>query len=225
MNTVNKTSNPHARKIIEYIRSHKLVPGDPIPSESVLTEELGISRSALREAIRELRALQIIDVHQGNGSFVGEASLTFLSQILVFRTLAPGEDLVKKIMELISTRKILELGLSEQLVGRLSQSQLDRLRECCRKMGLFTDNTDLDREFHSILYEQVDNEIIKQLISAFWEAFAQIKAGIPYEKPSKTRDIHEAIVNAYESGESKRVIAAMTKHFNYIEHRLQQLNI
>ncbi|MDO5747253.1 MAG: FadR/GntR family transcriptional regulator [Actinomycetaceae bacterium] len=208
------------KQILDYIRTNQLIPGDPMPSEPALVEQLGVSRSTLREAVRELRTLQIIEVRHGFGSFVGEASLSFLSEALVFRTMAPGQPPAKGMLELIAIRKMLEVSLAEQVTGKLSDDQIERLYACCNKMTDDSDNAHVDRLFHSILYEQVDNEIVKQLISAFWDAFDQIKTQLPNEGIQATHRIHKAIVDAYLHDNKEAARKAMADHFEFIQQRL-----
>ncbi|MGO1588094.1 FadR/GntR family transcriptional regulator, partial [Corynebacterium casei] len=60
--------------IKSYIVNHNLKPGDPLPSEHQLCQELQVSRSAVREAVGQLQALDIVRVERGKGSFVGDMS-------------------------------------------------------------------------------------------------------------------------------------------------------
>lgn len=216
-------TNNVINQILAYIRQNKLVPGDPMPSEFELINKLGVSRSTLREAIRELRTLQIVEVRHGYGSFVGQASLSFLSEALVFRAMAPGRPVEVAMEELITIREILEVGLASDVAGKLSDSQLKRLRECTDAMVENADNSEADRKFHAILYENVENEIIKQLISAFWDAFDAIKLDLSDEGINATRRIHEDIIDAYTSGDIFKAREAMRDHFSYIKQRLSQL--
>ena len=61
--------------IEQYIVANHLQPGDPLPTESALCDSLGVSRSSVREALRQLKALEIVDVQQGRGAFVGDMTL------------------------------------------------------------------------------------------------------------------------------------------------------
>src|SRR5690606_5758741 len=71
-----------------------LKPGDPIPTEAELCQVLGVSRSSVREAVRTLATLDIVEVRHGHGTVVGQMSLAPLVETLVFRgVLSPGADL------------------------------------------------------------------------------------------------------------------------------------
>ena len=80
--------------IKDLIRARGLEPGDLMPTEAELVVELGVSRSSIREAVRTLTALDILEVRHGTGTFVGQLSLKPLVEGMVFRgVLLPGDGL------------------------------------------------------------------------------------------------------------------------------------
>ena len=72
--------------IEQYILKNHLQPGDPLPTESALCESLGVSRSSVREALRQLKALEIVTVQQGRGAFVGDMTLRPLIKTVFLRS-------------------------------------------------------------------------------------------------------------------------------------------
>lgn len=209
-------------RLLDYIRTQGLEPGDLLPPEHVLMDSLHVSRSTLREAVRELRALHILEVRHGTGTFVSTASLDFLSEALIFRTQAPGSDVIQGLIELVDVRAMLEVGLASKIVGRLSSDQIARLYEVAARMERNEDNTQADREFHSILYENVNNEVAIQLINTFWDASAEIKIALPDAQNHiiAPRDLHEGIIEAYSGTDIQAGRKAMADHFHYIKESL-----
>ena len=106
-------------RIQELILEEGLAPGDPMPTEAALCERLGISRSSVREAMRTLASLDIVEVRHGHGTFVGALSLSPLVDGLLFRTrLDDGNDL-RALREVVELRIALDLAVAEQLeIGR-----------------------------------------------------------------------------------------------------------
>src|SRR5690625_3907158 len=80
-----KALDPLAEQILTLIHARGLRVGDSMPTELELIEELSVSRNSIREAVRSLRALGIVDIRHGHGTFVGEAPLHALSPALTFR--------------------------------------------------------------------------------------------------------------------------------------------
>ena len=106
----------------ELIIARGLRPGDPMPTEAELSELLEVSRGNLREAIRTLVTLDILEVRHGTGTFVGQLSLRPLVEGLTFRSvLLPGDDF-EILRQVVEVRVALDLALArgvvEQLAGR-----------------------------------------------------------------------------------------------------------
>ncbi|RIK12953.1 MAG: GntR family transcriptional regulator, partial [Acidobacteria bacterium] len=104
-------------EIKDYIREHGLQPGDPLPTESELCEELGVSRSSVREAMRTLSSLDIVEVRHGHGSFVGGLSMSPLVSGLVFRGSLNRDGTFRTLREVVQVRIALDLGVAEELVA------------------------------------------------------------------------------------------------------------
>src|SRR5690606_18496696 len=111
------TGNSAVERIQDLILVEGLVPGDPMPTESALCERLEISRSSVREAMRTLASLDIVEVRHGHGTFVGQLSLSPLVDGLLFRArLDDGNDL-RALREVVELRIALDLAVAAQLVG------------------------------------------------------------------------------------------------------------
>ena len=86
-----RVSSQIQREVMQLILDRKLRAGAPLPTEAELMEDLGVSRNSVREALKALQALDIVEIRHGYGTYVGEASLTPLVDGLTFRTLARPE--------------------------------------------------------------------------------------------------------------------------------------
>lgn len=110
-----------------YILNHNLKPGDPLPTEAELCADLGVSRSSVREAFRQLTALDIVTVHQGRGSFVGSMSLEPLVQTLILRNALDQSSGKASLRQVVSTRQVLDLGIAEDVVRQFSGTHNPKL--------------------------------------------------------------------------------------------------
>lgn len=217
------------REVMQLILDRKLRAGAPLPTEAELMEDLGVSRNSVREALKALQALDIVDIRHGYGTYVGEASLTPLVDGLTFRTLARPSDDASALAEILQVREVLEEGLIRRVAGTLSEAELDRLEAVVTRMetagqegGPFAE---LDREFHELLYASLGNALVPQLLGAFWTVFRRvsgIRGWTDDPAPEVTVRRHRDIVTALRAHDVEGAQRAMAFHFRGIEARSAQ---
>src|SRR3954471_12964739 len=100
----------------DLILERRLAAGDPLPTETELMEELGVGRNAVREALKALQAVGIVDIRHGFGMFVGRMSLTGLVDELAFHGRITAGDRTGHLGHLIEIREALESGLVQLLI-------------------------------------------------------------------------------------------------------------
>jgi DNA-binding FadR family transcriptional regulator len=114
-------------ELMELILERRLQPGDLLPTEPELVEELGVSRNSVREALKALQALDIVEIRHGHGTYVGRLSLDPLTNGLTFRTLQGiGRD-VRAIGEILEVREVLEDGLIRRVADSIPDDDLEAL--------------------------------------------------------------------------------------------------
>ncbi|WP_405908629.1 FadR/GntR family transcriptional regulator [Streptomyces sp. NBC_00828] len=217
------------REVMQLILDRRLRAGAPLPTEAELMEDLGVSRNSVREALKALQALDIVDIRHGYGTYVGEASLTPLVDGLTFRTLARPSDDASALAEILQVREVLEEGLIRRVAGTLSEAELDRLESVVTRMetagqegGPFAE---LDREFHELLYASLGNALVPQLLGAFWTVFRRvsgIRGWTDDPAPEVTVRRHRDIVTALRAHDVEGAQRAMAFHFRGIEARAAQ---
>ncbi|MEV1019098.1 FadR/GntR family transcriptional regulator [Streptomyces sp. NPDC050264] len=225
-----RVSHRVQRAVTQRILDAGLRPGELLPTEAELMESLGVSRNSVREALKALQALDIVEIRHGYGTYVGQASLTPLADGLTFRTLLRPADDAHALAEILQIREILEEGLIRRVAAAPPDTGiLDQLDTIVRKMGESGEAgepfTDLDREFHETLYRPLGNELIPQLLGAFWNVFDRV-AGVRHwagdPAPEVTVDRHRAIVAALRARDAAGAQQAMATHFRGIEKRAEQ---
>jgi DNA-binding FadR family transcriptional regulator len=211
------------------ILERRLTAGDPLPTESELIDELGISRNSVREALKALQAVGIVDIRHGFGMFVGQMSLTGFVDELAFHsrmTLQEGRD---SLGHLIEIREVLESGLVRLLIDRDDELDLapvaemvDRI-EAEARAGAVSPET--DRLFHEVLYRPLDNPLVDQLLGAFWEVWYQLRGelGTPDESPADVAHMHRDIYAAIAAGDKDAAVDAVHAHFTGIRGKLALL--
>ena len=158
-----------------YIISHKLNPGDPLPSENQLSQELQGSRSAIREAIGQLQALDIVRVERGKGTFVGNLSIAPLAETILLRaSLEPGS--LNTLRDVVEVRKMLDIGSARAIVAALKGSTNPALSALVASMEKKAQAgepfLDEDNAFHQQLYTHT-SALLSQLGTTLWSIHMQ----------------------------------------------------
>ncbi|SDK60902.1 DNA-binding transcriptional regulator, FadR family [Streptomyces indicus] len=217
------------REIMQLILDRRLRPGTPLPTESELMESLGVSRNSVREALKALQALDIVEIRHGYGTYVGQASLTPLVDGLTFRTLAQVDDDTHALGEILQVREVLEEGLIRRVAQILTDAELDSLEAIIvrmeRKGAAGEPFPEIDREFHEALYVSLGNELVPQLLAAFWNVFhrvAGVRGWARDPAPAVTARRHRDILTALRTRDTELAQRAMADHFRGIEARAWQ---
>lgn len=216
-------------RIKDLILSDGLSPGDLLPTEGELCSRLGVSRSNVREAIRKLSTLDIVDVRHGHGTYVGEMTLEALVEALVFRgVLSPGDDL-DALRDVVEVRKALDHGMSEQIVNAMRGTSNPDLRALVDEMTALADAGKTfphqDRAFHTGLLAQLSNSLVGQLVAAFWDVHTAVlpKLNVAVAADLKqTAEAHGLMLSAAESGDAEAFQAAITAHYEPIMRALEK---
>jgi DNA-binding FadR family transcriptional regulator len=216
-------------RIKDLILSDGLRPGDLLPAEGELCTRLGVSRSNVREAIRKLSTLDIVDVRHGHGTYVGEMTLDALVEALVFRgVLSPGDDL-DALRDVVEVRKALDHGMSEQIVHVLNGTENSELKDLVDEMtALAADGKTFpqqDRAFHTGLLAKLGNSLVGQLVAAFWDVHTAVLPKLNVAVASdleQTARAHGLMLEAAESGDAEAFRAAITAHYEPIMRALEQ---
>ncbi len=211
-----------AHQIVEIIRELGLKPGDAIPTELDLITRLDVSRNTVREAVRELRAWGIVEIRHGHGTFVASPSLQALAPSLVFRALVAGPGGADALRNLARVREILETSAIAEAARLLTAEDRERLSGLCERIGDPAESADADRHFHWLLYRNLPNPLIGQLVDVFWEAYHEAHDQLADFSPYSEDVIaaHRRIVAAIASGDGGEAERAMRAHFQGIYDRL-----
>lgn len=216
-----------ADQIKGFILREGLRPGDALPTEAELCEHLGVSRSSVREAIRTLSTLDIVEVRHGHGTFVGNMSLDALVEALVFRgVLSPGDDL-RALRDVVEIRQALDLAMAERIVASLAGTTDPDLHALVDQMvaaaadGLAFPTQ--DRAFHTGLLARLDNSLVGQLVAAFWDVHTAVVAQLGTSVAAdldQTARAHAAMLDAAEAGDAEAFRAAVVSHYEPVDRAL-----
>jgi len=153
-------------KIKQLITSGQLRPGDKLPREKDLGDQLGLSRSSLREAVRALTLLGVLSTRRGDGTYV-----TTLEPDRLLETVGYVVDLLQDqtVVEVYEVRRLLEPAATALAAARMDGTGLSRLRACMRRMEATVDVEELveaDVEFHDIIVGASGNATLASLVQS-----------------------------------------------------------
>ncbi|GAA4723890.1 FadR/GntR family transcriptional regulator [Phytohabitans rumicis] len=206
-----------------------LAPGSLLPTESELMAELSVSRHPLREAIKALQALGIVDIRHGLGTYVGTPSFSPLEAGLTFHSHLSLHGDLRDIGDLVQIREVLETGLVRQVLAQIDDADIDTLENAVSTMereaaqGHYS--PEADWLFHKTLYQPLRNDLISDLLRVFWSVFDKVNAQLPRteDKPEAAAAAHRAILTALRGGDPEVLAAAMADHFTDIRERISRV--
>lgn len=208
-----------------YILENQLRPGDALPPETDLARQLGVSRNSVREAVKSLESLGILEVRRGSGLYVAEFSFDPLLDNLTYGLRFDFNQLA----ELLEVRRVLETGLVGKTMQAITPQTLNALGETVEQMRVNAEAdrsiTEEDRRFHQILFEPLGNIALLKLLDIFWRT---------YQDAARTHDMrntdllgtyrdHAAIFEAVRDQDAERARTALDTHYDGLVGRLERI--
>lgn len=210
--------------IRQYILDHKLEPGDALATEVELAQRLGVSRNSVREAVKSLQSVGLLESRHGSGLFVKAFSWDPLLDNLAYDLM---KDL-RSLAELLEVRQVLELGLLPQAVQRLTPEQNEEIDALLVRMKaratLGQGFPEEDRQFHRVLFRELQNGTVLKLLDVFWLAYrraAESEADLVDVDPVGTYEAHRRIAEAVHAGDEAGAYRALEEHYRAIRDRLK----
>lgn len=212
-------------KIKEMILSGELEPGSRLPPEKELSEHLGLSRNSLREAVKALEVIKVLDVRRGDGTYV-----TSLEPRLVLEAISFVIDLHddSSILEIFAVRRILEPAAAALAAAKISVVDAQRLRhliETVDELPTVEDLVEHDISFHRAIAGATGNSYLASLIDNLSSdtARARMWRGMTQENVvARTLSEHLAIADAISSGDAELARALTVVHINGVEQWLSR---
>ncbi|MDI1289378.1 MAG: FCD domain-containing protein [bacterium] len=212
-------------RIKAMILAGQLQPGDRLPREADLADELGLSRNSLREAVRALALINVLDVRRGDGTYVTSLDPDLLLDALTFVVDFHRDD---SVLEFLRVRRILEPAAAAMAARRVTAEDL-RALQAAVDASLPDSSPEevlaLDIEFHRLVGLASGNSVLASLIEGLsaptnrariWRGRTQAGA------QERTVREHQAILDALASQEPDLAHAAMVAHVAGVESWLRQ---
>jgi DNA-binding FadR family transcriptional regulator len=213
------------RELKNYILRNGLKPKDQLPPETELSRQLGISRNAVREGVKRLESLGVLEARPGAGLFVRSFSFEPILDNLAYGLFVNS----KQFVDLLDVRAYLETALAEAITTTIPPEQLGKLRALLQewadaaKRGDASD--EYDRRFHQVLIEHLDNPMLAQVIDLFWLMVHRASewTSIPGPlNPESTYHLHVNLVEAIAQHDVESVRKWYGQHFEASRGRFRR---
>lgn len=211
-----------------YILEHGLVPGDALPPETELAEQLGVSRNSVREAIKSLETLGIVEAKTGAGLFVRNFSFDPLINNLAYGLMFD----LRELADIYEVRYHIEQHMVDQVVDAATDAQvqqlyaiLERMRTVIERNG---DYLEEDRLFHRTLWANVPNRTVGKIIDVFWMVAVKARERSTIPPDADQMEVyrwHVDIVDALARRDLAATRHAMGRHYSHVQEHLQAMRV
>lgn len=212
-------------QLISYVVNGAWKAGDRIPPERELCQQLGIARTSLREAVKAMELIGMLDSRVGDGTFVCPRS-EFLSRPLLWAFTGTDHEELRDIME---AREFLERDLAGLAAERASEGEMAVIAQAIGRMReSIAQNESIlqaDMEFHLAIADAAHNEVLRnavQLLRNLMKQWLVLKLLIP-QVPEHVLKQHEIIYEAIRNHDTSAARAAMWTHLEETAHLVAQI--
>ena len=204
-----------------------LTAGTRLPSERELSRKLRVSRPSLREALRTLELMGVVDTKHGSGTHVADSGTNVLRAPLEFLFMLDRPS----IDDLVDTRAMLEVHLA----GRAAEARDDKdlatlesaLKDMKSKLSQPMDVTDPDLRFHQAIAAASHNRLLERLMNCLRDGITEVMVaawpGVPDMETSFA--FHVKVFNAIKRGNAAGARLAMTRMMDEFRKELKQVGL
>ena len=209
-----------AQQLIARISKGEFQPGDRLPAERVLSQEYGVSRSVIREAVRSMEQIGCVESRVGGGSYVRTPDASNITDPFTI-ILEQDQGFAK---ELLETRLILEPCIARLAAARRTQEQLKALEHSLQQMKTTNKCEQWDAQFHEILAQASGNRAMAMLIatcSQVVDRFVRITQTVAGVREMAVEE-HEKILDAIRRGDGELAEVQMRLHLINAQENLKK---
>lgn len=213
-----------AKRLIDALLSGVFAPGTRLPSERQLAQQMSVARSAVREALKSLGLLGLIETRQGDGTFVRYPDSELLSRVIEWGLLL-GE---RRTADLVEMRQHLEIAVAGMAADRRDEADVSALRDALAAMREAEGNplafVAADVAFHGLVASAARNATMHEVLRGIqsllevWIRRVVVSSGAG----GASYDEHVAIFDAIVAGSAEGATSAMQAHMSGAAERLRR---
>ena len=212
-----------ANRLLTQIREQELRPGDKLPAERSLAQMMVVSRPVLREALRALALMRVVDIRQGDGTYITSLEPKQLISHLDF--VFPKDSVA--MVQLLEARRVVEAGNVRLAAARATGSEVVALQELVASLAACVDDperfSEVDIELHVAVCAAAHNFLLLQfmgILSTLGRASRERTGGLREVREAAVRD-HQRLVKALLAHDPDAAERAMLDHLDHVEEGLR----
>ncbi len=206
-------------QVLNLIDRGKLKKGDQLPVEKELTETFRVSRTTVREAMRALESKGLIEIRQGDGTYVTASREEAMVQPLASALFQQKDELA----DIFHIRKLIEPSVAQLAAERATREEIRELEEIIKKqekeLAAGERNAATDTAFHNQLSKMAKSRVLGRLVHAIVDLLAESREGFQQseERAQKSLRGHKAVLSAVKDRDGDAAKKLMQRHLKEIE--------
>jgi len=211
------------QQVLDLIENGKLKQGDQLPSERELTEIFKVSRTTVREAIRTLESMKLLQSRQGNGTYVLASTEEDLIQPLAAALFNAKDD----IRQIFYVRKIIEPHVAALAAENATEQEIEEMEEILRKQEICIEHDEsiieTDSTFHNLMAGAAKNRVMERLTIALVDFLKESRENYLQDderdnkRPESSLEGHKKVLAAIRNGDCEAAKKLMLEHLEAIE--------
>jgi len=205
------------RQLISYIQTD-LTPGAKLPSERKLIDLLSVGRTSIRESLRALEMLGIVETRPGEGTYVsrnGSSPINRQIELGIFSS-------QRSIQEIYQARRVIEIGMAPIVVDSISEEELEQCRAILKKMDALEETSidlflEYDQQFHRIVAASTRNSILTEVLKLTHYILQEERkiSDAAIRQLKKALKLHQDILRALEERDKAAAVRAVEDHMDW----------
>jgi GntR family transcriptional regulator, transcriptional repressor for pyruvate dehydrogenase complex len=194
--------------------------GDQLPSERELTDVFKVSRTTVREAIRTLESMKLVQSRQGNGTYILASSEESLVLPLAAALFTEKDD----ILDIFYIRKIIEPYIAQKAAQNATPQEVEELEKILLKQAECIERgeniIETDSDFHNLMAKAAKNRVMGRLLIALIDLMRETREEYLMENEKRAKRSlqgHQRVLDSVRGGNSDAAQKSMLRHLEDIE--------
>ena len=213
-------------QVLQLVREGAIKPGDRLPPERELAQQLNVSRASVREAMRLMDIQGLVKIRPGSGTFITEDTVEVIVQ--AFSSLLSGPTSAAS--DIFEMRLILEPQIVSLAAERASDADIRRMEEILEQQAADITNggtgVEFDSEFHFAIAQATKNSALIAVTQAMSDLLSQSRDStlLSPERSNQSLQSHRRILETIKNRQSKAAEETMHQHIADIDRRVHNLS-